>query len=49
MIGHRRYLGRPDEDEAATGGVRVHTHTDLRSGPSRGPGRRERLLLAPTV
>jgi hypothetical protein len=32
MVGHRCYLGRPDEDEAAAEGVRVHTDTDLRSG-----------------
>ena len=46
MIDHWCYAGQPDEDKAAAGGVRVHIHTDRRSGPSPGRGR---LLPAPTV
>jgi hypothetical protein len=49
MISHRCNVGQPDDDEAAAGGVRVHIHTDRRSGPTRGAGRRGSLLPAPTV
>lgn len=38
MIDHWCYAGQPDEDQAAAGGMRVHIHTDRRSGPS--PGNR---------